>query len=329
MSARTHTRAIGAFVLGATFLVLAAIVLLSSRNWLQERDRFSVYFPGSVRGLSHGAPVTFRGIKIGQVAEVKAVLTGKPDTLIQIEVVIELLGQFVEVPEGLPRPFEGLSAPAQAQALIERGIRGRLMSQSLLTGQKYIDFDFLPEEPARLSGLRPRYPELPTMPTAMERLGDKAEELMNKLADLPLDQMLENLQKALESARKLLDSPDLHGALAGARRGADEIGPTLKDARAALADARKLVDSLGGEVEQTASEARQTIREAREALDRVERTMGTLDTTLHGTDETRVRASLTLEELDHTLKALRNLVDYVQTHPEAVVLGKSKEKEKR
>jgi paraquat-inducible protein B len=322
-----HPRAVGAFVLGALALVMGAVVLLSSGGWFQERDRFSVYFPGSIRGLNRGAPVTFRGIKVGQVAEVTALLAGKPSPLIQIEVVIELLGNVVKAPEGVPRFLEGLTAQQKAQALIERGIRGRLMSQSLLTGQKYIDFDFLPEEPARLSGLRPRYPELPTMPTAMEKLGDKVEEVMNKLAELPLDQMLGNLQGTLESARKLLDSPDLKGALAGARRGAAEIAPTLQAVRAAVADARRLIDTLDGEVKDTTAESRQTIRQAREALSRMQRAMDTLDATLQGTDDARVRASQSLEELDRTLRALRNLVDYIQTHPEAVVLGKP-EKEK-
>lgn len=329
MSTRTHTRAIGGFVLGAVVLVLAAVVFLSSRGWFLERDRFSVYFPGSVRGLNPGAPVTFRGIKIGQVSEVQAVLTGKPDPPIQIEVVIDFVGSVVKVPPGVPNPFASLTTRDLAKALIERGIRGKLQSQSLLTGQKYIDFDFLPEDPARLSGLSPRYPELPTVPTALERLGNKAEEFTNKLADLPLDQMLEDVRRAIASLRALFESEDLKSTLSGARRVTSELGQTLTETRATLADTRKLVDTLGGEVKDTASEARQTIRQAREALDRAERTMGTLDSTLQGTDEARVRASQTLEELDRTLKAMRNLVDYVQTHPEAVVLGKPGEKEKR
>jgi paraquat-inducible protein B len=329
VSAKAHPRLVGAFVLGAVALVLAAVLLLSSGDWFEKRDRFSVYFPGSLRGLNRGAAVTLRGIKVGEVVEVKALLTGKPSPLIQIEVVIELVGDVLEAPPGVARPLVGLTAPDQAKVLIDRGVRGRLMSQSLLTGQKYIDFDFLPDEPARMSGLHPRYPELPTTPTAMEKLGDKAEDFMNKLADLPLDQMLENLRKTLESARTLLDSPDLHGTLAGARRATERVPPALEEVRAAVADARALMDTIGGETRSTASEARETIHGAREALDRVDRTMGTLETTLQGTDEARVRAAQTMEELDRTLKALRNLVDYIQTHPEAVVLGKPKERENR
>lgn len=329
MSAKAHPRLVGAFVLGAVALVLAAVLLLSSGDWFEKRDRFSVYFPGSLRGLNRGAAVTLRGIKVGEVVEVKTLLTGRPSPLIQIEVVIELVGDVLEAPPGVARPLVGLTAPEQAKVLIDRGVRGRLMSQSLLTGQKYIDFDFLPDEPARMSGLHPRYPELPTTPTAMEKLGDKAEDFMNKLADLPVDQMLENLRRTLESARSLLDSPDLHGTLAGARRATERVPPALEDVRAAVADARALMDTIGGETTSTASDARETMNAAREALDRVDRTMGTMETTLQGTDEARVRAAQTMEEIDRTLKALRNLVDYIQTHPEAVVLGKPKEREKK
>jgi paraquat-inducible protein B len=62
VSAKAHPRLVGAFVLGAVALVLAAVLLLSSGDWFEKRDRFSVYFPGSLRGLNRGAAVTLRGI---------------------------------------------------------------------------------------------------------------------------------------------------------------------------------------------------------------------------------------------------------------------------
>ena len=65
MSAKTHPRLVGAFVLGAVALVLAAIVLLSSGGLFQERPRFVVFFPGSVKGLQTGSQVTFRGVRVG------------------------------------------------------------------------------------------------------------------------------------------------------------------------------------------------------------------------------------------------------------------------
>ena len=77
MSARTHPRLVGAFVLGAVALLLAAIAALTSGDWLAAKERFTVFFPGSVRGLNPGAAVTFRGIKVGEVKGVTPFLTGR------------------------------------------------------------------------------------------------------------------------------------------------------------------------------------------------------------------------------------------------------------
>jgi paraquat-inducible protein B len=329
VSQKTHPRVVGAFVLGAIALVLAAIVLLSSGNWFEPKVLFTVFFPGSVRGLNTGAPVTFRGVKIGEVKEVTAFLSGRDDRPIQIEVVIEVRTRVVEAPEGVARPFAGESPEALAKALIERGVRARMLSQSLLTGQKYIDLDFLPEEPARLAGITRRYPELPTSPTAIEKLGDKAETFFEKLAELPLDQMLEDVRKALQSLRELLSSPDLKGAIAGAHRATRTLEPTLQEARTAIADARDLIQELNGKVKGIGGDTETTLREMRETLDQAQKVLESLDQTVSGADEARVRVAEALEELERAMKAIRNLVDYIQTHPEAVVQGKPQTKEKK
>ena len=221
-----------------------------------------------------------------------------------------------------------MTAAEFAKSLIERGIRGKLQSQSLLTGQKYVDFDFLPGEEARFSGLDPRYPELPTTPTAMEKMGDKFEQFFDKLAELPLDEMMEDVRKVIRSVREVVEAPEVRGAIRKADRAMGALGPALEEARRTLADARRLLDTAGREVEGTGGSARETLTKVRQTLDRVGQTLDEVDRTVGSADEARVGAARTLEELERTLKALRHLLDYVQTHPEAVVLGKEKGKEK-
>jgi len=329
VSARNHPRVVGAFVLGAVALVLAGIVALSSGNWLARRDLFTVFFPGSVRGLNKGAAVTFRGVRIGEVVDVRAFLTGGADPVIQIEVVIEIRGDVVEVPEGMPRPVAAGATPAEfAKGLIDRGIRAQMMSASLLTGQRYIELDFRPEQPARFGGLNPRYPELPTTPTALEKLGDRAEELMEKLAELPVAEMLEDVRKAISAARQVLESPDLKEVFASANRSAKRFDAVLQETRSALRATEKTLATLDGEASRTGGEARRTLESVRETLAGAEGSLAALEHTLEGTDDARVTAARALEELGRTMTALRNLVDYMQTHPEAVVLGKERAKER-
>jgi phospholipid/cholesterol/gamma-HCH transport system substrate-binding protein len=327
VSTKAHPRLVGAFVLGAIALVLAAIALLSSGNWLARRDRFALYFPGSVKGLDKGAPVTFRGVKVGDVQAVQAILTGRPDALIQIEVVIEVRHNVVEVPPGQGVPADLLpstSGPEFARGLIGRGIRARLQSASLLTGQKYIDLDFRPEEPARFAGLQPRYPELPTTPTAMEKLGDRAEAIVEKLAELPLEQMLDDLRKMTVAARALLESSDLRSAVAGANRDTRKMESTLVQVEATFRTAAETLVALRGETGPTAEEARQTLRAFHKTADQAQASLTDVKETLSGADDTRLTATHALEELIHTLQALRNLAEYLQTHPEALVVGKQR-----
>jgi paraquat-inducible protein B len=329
VSQKTHPRLIGAFVLGAIALVVAAIVLLSSGNWFEPRTRFTVFFPGSVRGLGQGAPVTFRGVRIGEVKDVNAFITGRDSSPIQIEVVIEVRTRVVETPEGVARPFAAMGADELAKELIARGVRARMLSQSLLTGQKFIELDFLPEEPARVSGLKRRYPELPTTPTAMEQLGDRAEVLLAKLAELPLDKLMEDLRKALQSVSRVLSSPDLDGTLAGTHRATGELVPTLVEARAAIGEARGLIQTIDGRVKSVGGDGESTLREMRETLEQAQRTLDSLDRVLSGTDDMRIRATQTLDELERSMQSIRHLVEYLQAHPEALLQGKAKPEEKK
>lgn len=322
MSARQHPRAVGAFVLGAIALVLTLIVALSAGDWLVPRDRFVVFFPGSVRGLNPGAAITFRGVKLGEVKEVKALLTAKPGNPIQIEVVIELRRDVLEPQPGVASTVQGLRGAELAKELIALGIRGRLLSESLLTGQKYIEFDFLPTEPARMSGLTRRYPELPTAPSALEKLSARSEAILDRLADVPVDRMLEDLRTTLQRMSTLLESPDLKRALSGARRSTEAIPPAIDDLRAATADARRLLATTESDLHTTSAETAETARRLRVTLERIDRTLGRVDDVAGSTDDARVQAVRTMQDLSRTLDALRQLAEYLETHPEALLQGK-------
>jgi paraquat-inducible protein B len=324
---------VGGFVLGAVALTLGAVVILSSGEWFVKKDRFALYFPGSVAGLMPGAAVTVRGIKVGEVKEVDPWATGRDDQPIQIEVVIEIRPDRVKVPRGTQSPYQNLDSRELAQVFINHGLRARLLGQSLLTGQKLIDLDFLPKEPARFAavgvGVGREYPELPTSATGIERLGDRAEQIVAKLADLPFDTMLDDLQKSLASLRSLLQSDALQGTLGATRRSADELAPTLSELRKTMVDLRAVVDGVGGDVRQTSTRGQQTLEQAQVTLARAEKTLAQMDATLRSTDQTRIDAARAFDELERTLRALRTLVDYIQTHPEAIVLGKPKTEERK
>ena len=69
MSKSANKTLIGAFVVGATALLLLAIAVFGSGKLFQTTSRYVLFFDGSISGLSVGSPVLFRGVPVGRVVE--------------------------------------------------------------------------------------------------------------------------------------------------------------------------------------------------------------------------------------------------------------------
>lgn len=110
---------IGSFVVAAGFIVLAAIFWLGGDDWFGRQQKATVFYEDNVSGLSVGAPVTFRGVAIGQVTEIGIRVDGA--TLrTTVPVVLKLQSAALNL--------SGTDAPADIPALVQRGLRARLAS---------------------------------------------------------------------------------------------------------------------------------------------------------------------------------------------------------
>ena len=88
MSKQANKTAIGVFVVGAVVLAVAAIIAFGSGKFFVKTDMYVAYFPGSVKGLRIGAPVMFRGVKIGEVTQIRIYSIAK-DMSIEIPVIFK------------------------------------------------------------------------------------------------------------------------------------------------------------------------------------------------------------------------------------------------
>ena len=152
--------AIGAFVFGGLVLALAAIVLFGNFRLFNPTSRAAIVFQGSISGLSVGAPVTFRGVRVGAVDSISLQFDPQARTA-YIPVTIQLEPERVSLTGGATPTQKTLNLPE----LVARGLRAELVTQSFVTGQSQINLDFdsssaatlhpnvtsLPEIPARLS----------------------------------------------------------------------------------------------------------------------------------------------------------------------------------
>ena len=219
---------IGAFVVGAVALAAIAVVVFGSGRFFEKRFTNVMYFSGSITGLSIGAPVMFRGVKVGEVTKIAVVL--HPQTMtITIPVYVELDPKSWIV-VGDAGAAKADSTSAFYEPLLGKGLRAQLDVESFVTGKLYINMDLHPETPQKLLGLDPRYPEIPTIPSLHD-------EILKTLHELP-----EKIIAVADGVERLVNSPaaqdslrDLDGLL---RAVSKEIGPLMANVRSTSDAAR-------------------------------------------------------------------------------------------
>lgn len=322
MTARARPRLVGAFVLVAVGLGLAGIAALSSGRLFAEHRTYVVFFPNAVGGLKEGAPVTFRQVPVGQVKDVELVF-GADYRDSRIMAVLQIRRGAVKNVAGasaLP-----LSDAQLVKLLVNAGLRASARSSSPVAGQKSVDLDFHPELAPRFSGIEMPYPEIPTAPTGMELLSEKLEATLEKISNVPVDEVLLQLKATLASAQKLLDSGDIHGAVRSLRL-------TLETANRTLAGAEKTLGGVDGmitDARTTMTSVSDTVKGLGTTLERLDRTLATVDRNVERTGDVQLEAAKTLDEMNELLKSLRFLADTLQRHPEALLRGKPEPEEKK
>lgn len=181
-------------------------------------------FNQSLRGLSVGATVDFRGIELGEVTDIGVQYDPKARNF-TMPVTMNLY------PDRLGRRFResveqgGEAAGKQLlRTLVAHGLRGQLRTGNLLTNQLYIALDLFPKAAPVAIDVSRSPLELPTVPNTLEELQVQVADIARKLDQIPFDQISKNLNGTLQSANSLfkqLDTqlaPQARDTLAAAQR---------------------------------------------------------------------------------------------------------------
>lgn len=240
----------------------------------QDRHYYVLDFNESVRGLTRGASVEFRGIKVGQVEDLKLEFHAK-----KLEVHVPVL--IAIEPERLSVLGGGslTSMDAVVEKLVARGLRAQLKMGSLLTGSLFVDLDFYPQAPPRSMLLKGSYREIPTIPTTMGALVSNLTKFLDRLQKLPLEEITGELKTSIPALRETLQQ-----ATALMRHLDKETAPqaqaTLAQAQTAMAALEK---ALGSE-----APIQQDLRRALEEFAKASRALRDLADTLERNPEALV-----------------------------------------
>lgn len=345
---------IGAFVFGAIALIVAGLVLFGSGKFLKKTYAYELFFEGSVKGLQVGAPVVFRGVKIGQVTDITMHLNPS-DLSVLIPVYVEIdAGTFIKK-EQVASLNNDTDQYKYMKALIEKGLRAQLQMQSFVTGQLVISLDFYPGKPLNLAGTENRYPEIPTVPSGLE-------EALKKFEDLPLAEIAERLRNALIGIEKIVNSPDMQASVVTLHTLLNGLDKLVKDmnaqvvplvsnidklvkdvnvqvvplstsvqkasdaAYAAFSQAEKTLTFQEGVPGQVAGSIKDTLASARTTLQETQKAVLSIENLVGQNGQLGYQAGKALEDISSLSRSLRSLADYIERHPETFIKGKNPSK---
>jgi paraquat-inducible protein B len=194
----------------------------------QDRHFFVLDFDESLRGLAKGAPVEFRGMKVGQVEDFKLSFQAK-DLEGRIPVLVALEPERFAFTGGHGESMEELMA-----RMVRKGLRAQLKVGSLLTGNLFVDLAFFPQAPARAVTRSGGYPEIPTYPSSVGALVENLTRLADRLQKLPLEQVAEEVRTTIPALRETLQQTKALMARLDAET-APQVKATLAQAQTTLA----------------------------------------------------------------------------------------------
>lgn len=355
MSKQASTTLIGLFVVGTVVLIVAGMVVFGSGKFFSQKMAYVLFFEESVKGLNIGAPVDFKGVKVGSVTDI-AVLFDRKDLSFTIPVTIEIdRSRFAEANGhiDLEKAIRASGTQSVMELLVKQGLRAQLEMQSLVTGLLGVHFDFFPDKPLRLVGRVSQPTELPTIPSSLAAIS-------KTIARLPLDDLVNKLVASIEGIEKFINSPELKDTGTSLNQAVKEAGellrhiddqvrPLASGVEQTLGEAQKMFRSVDKEIKPLSAGIQEAVKGATGVFAHVDsqlpKILTTLESTLKATENAIKQAEKTfsgledltgensslryelgnsLKELSNAARSIRVMFDYIERHPEALIQGKGK-----
>ncbi len=326
MSKKANPTKIGLFFVIGLALCVAGLLIFSSRSLFHPQQKSILYFNTSLKGLNPGAPVKIRGVTVGSVVEILIRHNQAPDDF-SMPVIIAIDKKLAQTKSDELLRFDDQS---DRERLIREGFRGRLDSESLVTGVLYVELELVPDAPAPiLHQLKHEYDEIPTVPSQIqqllanlsqvdvhglsENLNRLVVRLDSSLGELNVAEINAGLTNLLGAANQLVTSPNLTNSLASLRQMLDQAGSLLK-----RIDGR--VDPVADSVTNALYEAQKTLADLRVAIQNVSALIG---------PDSAIPSDLrqALEDVGNASRSVADLAQFLQRNPNALLTGRKHRKE--
>jgi len=261
-----------------------------------SKNEYYVEFFDSVRGLSLGAPVEFRGFQLGTVTDIELISdfeNQKFSTMVRISI--------VQHDVSIPLEYTEKPLAERLDHFVRGGLRAQLKTGNLLSGQLFVDLGYFDDVPTtelkNYNGLA----VLPSLPASSQTVMNDLGKFMKKLSDLPLDEISTELKKTMSAIDELVSSPELRNAFQAVDRIITELDTTIE-----------LINTG-------------TIPQVNSTLSEVESLVKDMDNWVSADSVLYDDLRNSLNALSEAARSITDLTDMLSRHPEALIQGKKSE----
>ncbi len=322
---RYDPKAIGAFVVGAVALAIAAAAVLGSGRFFGAHYEYVLCFPGDISGLRVGAAVRFRGVPIGRVVSIRLNLGGGvkmltptsgesrlPVTIELNETKILLRGSQVDI-----------SRTRMLDEAIRDGLRGQLRLESFVTGIYYVSLNIDPNSKVVLC-LPPKsgYREIPTIPTALEQAQSTLQRLIAKMEEANVEEMMTNASSAMKGIAELVSSPGLHVAIDSLSGTEQNVSVAARNLGQTAASLTRLAGTLNYNIPRMSASVRATSQKAQGTMQNADKTLDAVRTVIEPGSPVVYRMNRALDSLTAAAQSVQALADYLRQNPSAIIRGR-------
>jgi paraquat-inducible protein B len=269
-----------------------------------------LFFEGSVRGLKKDALVEFKGIKVGSVKEIRLEFNNK-DASFRIPVLVE-----IEPERFLSDTDTETHSPLKTlKALIDHGLRARLQTGSLLTGQLFVELDMHPNTPVRMVDYGGPFIELPTIPADLPQMITSVKNILNKIENLDIQKIESEFLDILKGANHFMKGADK-------LINKQELESTIDDFKTSLTFLKQILRKIDQKIEPIAENLENTIGAGHAALEKTQITLDLVDEVLSPDSPLQYRFIELTSELSEMARSIRILVDMLERQPNSILFGK-------
>ncbi len=169
-------------------------------NQFKNAQDFILLFGQSIRGLTPGAPVEYKGVRIGTVMRTD-IDYEEMGNLLDQETRIPVLIQIEPARLGLKDlKEETVEIRERMNKMIASGLHGFISSGNLLTGSKFIEIQYVDNTESKEQFFN-GYQVIPTAASEIDNLLQKLDNIFASLDQLPLDDLVGNASHAMKEMK--------------------------------------------------------------------------------------------------------------------------------